>query len=53
MLFNQDIPEYYDTMFMDGYSPEKILMAKRKQMFAEHEEEQPLNVKLTSVIKIK
>lgn len=26
------IPEYYDTMYLDGFTPEEILMAKRKQM---------------------
>ena len=26
------IPDYYDTMYLDGFTPEEILMAKRKQM---------------------
>ena len=29
---NLRIPDYYDTMFLDGFTPEEILMAKRKQM---------------------
>ena len=29
---NLQIPEYYDTMYLDGFTPEEILMAKRKQM---------------------
>ncbi len=29
---NLQIPEYYDTMFLDSFTPEEILMAKRKQM---------------------
>ena len=29
---NLRIPEYYDTMYLDGFTPEEILMAKRKQM---------------------
>lgn len=29
---NLQIPDYYDTMFLDGFTPEEILMAKRKQM---------------------
>ena len=26
------LPEYYDTMYLDGYTPEEILQAKRKSM---------------------
>ena len=29
---NLQIPDYYDTMYLDGFTPEEILMAKRKQM---------------------
>ena len=29
---NLRIPDYYDTMYLDGFTPEEILMAKRKQM---------------------
>lgn len=25
-------PEYYDSMFLDGYTPEEILSARRKEM---------------------
>ena len=31
-----DLPEYYDTMYLDGYSPEQILMSARKSMVEEH-----------------
>ena len=26
------VPEYYPSMYMDGYSPEEILYAKRRQI---------------------
>ncbi len=32
----QDIPEYYNTMYLDGYTPEQILLAKRRQMMADY-----------------
>ena len=29
---NRELPEYYDSMFLDGYTPEEILTARRKEM---------------------
>ena len=31
-LYKQ-VPEYYDWMYLDGYTPEEIMNAKRKQMY--------------------
>ena len=31
------IPDYYDTMYRDGYSPEQILHAARRKILQEHE----------------
>ena len=28
----KNVPEYYDTMYADGFTPEQILYAKRRQM---------------------
>lgn len=28
-LYKQ-VPEYYDSMYLDGYTPEEIMNAKRK-----------------------
>lgn len=36
---NGDIPEYYDTMYLDGYKPEEILMAMKKYMVNEYLED--------------
>ena len=36
----KEIPQYYKTMYQDGYTPEEILHAKRKEMlkiFSERE----------------
>ena len=37
---NQNIPEYYNTMYMDGYSPEQILHAARRKMIQNFEDRQ-------------
>ena len=52
----RDVPDYYDTMYMDGYEPWEILEAVHKsmrRMLAEREaEKNSVNeVKITSVIK--
>ena len=54
--YNRQIPEYYNTMYMDGYEPWEILEAVHKsmrKMLAEREAEKNSvdEVKITSVIK--
>ena len=34
-LYKQ-VPEYYDWMYLDGYTPEEIMNAKRKQMYNDY-----------------
>ena len=59
-----NIPEYYNTMYMDGYTPEQIMYAARKKMLrmyeereaakrAEAEENEIPSVKIVSEVKIK
>ncbi len=31
---SKHIPDYYPSMYLDGYSPEEILTARRKSMLA-------------------
>ena len=38
--YNESIPEYYNTMYMDGYSPEQILQAARRKMIQNFEDRQ-------------
>ncbi len=33
--YMNSIPDYYPTMYHDGFTPEQILMAKRRQMWEE------------------
>ncbi len=51
---SRKVPEYYDTMFMDGFTPEEILQAKRKQMLEEIEDRETTDdFSILSEIKIK
>ena len=36
MMYGRPIPEYYDTMYKDGYTPYEILYATRKKMYREY-----------------
>ena len=36
--YDRQVPEYYPTMYMDGYTPYEILYATRKKMFRESQE---------------
>jgi len=48
------IPSYYPSMYMDGFSPDEILMAARQKMLEGLEEDQPTEgVKIISEVKIR
>lgn len=52
--YNSKIPEYYDTMYLDGFTPEQILMASKKKIMNDYYKNQEVNsIKITSEIKIK
>ena len=67
MMYGRRIPEYYDSMYLDGYTPYEILHAIRKKMYREYQareeakrrakEEQERDVvpviNIKSVVKIK
>lgn len=36
---NRKVPAYYKTMYMDGYTPQEILYAKRQTMLTPKEEQ--------------
>ena len=43
--YDRKIPDYYPTMYMDGYTPDQILHAVRRgmiQRYQEHKAEQAL-----------
>ena len=50
------LPEhYYNTMYLDGFSPEEILMTKQRDMVAAYTErmEQPMDVNIRTEIRTK
>ena len=62
--YDSKIPDYYDTMYMDGYTPEQILYAGHRKMVreiearkaaqrAEAEANEIPNVKIISEVKIR
>lgn len=34
---DRQIPDYYNTMYLDGYRPDQILHAARRKILQEHE----------------
>lgn len=36
MQFGRHIPEYYDTMYLDGYTPYQILEAASNKIYSDH-----------------
>ena len=55
---HRKIPEYYKTMYLDGYSPEEIHYALRKKMRREYAERQARqnqthDIHITSEVKIR
>ena len=62
--FHGNVPEYYNAMYLDGYSPEQILHAAHKKMQRMYEEREAAkraeaevneipNVKIISEVKIR
>ena len=52
--FDRKIPEYYPTMYKDGYTPEEIRYALYRKMLKNVEKEDNLqDVKIVSEVKIK
>lgn len=54
----REIPEYYDWMYLDGFTPDEILYALYKKMNRQQAEQEELadsvdSVKIKSEVKIK
>ena len=41
---NREVPEYYPTMYLDGYTPEEILCARRKSMLKKQKEDETVEL---------
>ena len=55
--YDRKIPDYYDTMYLDGYTPEQILYSAHRKMVREiearREASEISNFKIISEVKIK
>ena len=62
--YDRKIPDYYDTMYLDGYTPEQIRYAAHRKMVREYRARQAAkrakaeaneipNVKIISEVKIR
>ncbi|MDD4510006.1 MAG: hypothetical protein PHY23_03730 [Oscillospiraceae bacterium] len=52
--YNSKIPEYYPTMYQDGYTVPQILFAARRSIYNRYLESQQVNeIKVTSEVKVK
>ena len=53
---NAQIPDYYDTMYLDGYKPWQIIEAAHNSIIKEHEKREdnaPSQIHITSEVKTK
>lgn len=55
---SREIPEYYDWMYLDGFTPDEILYALHKKMNRQQAEQEELvdsvdSIKIKSEVKIK
>lgn len=55
---SREIPEYYDWMYLDGFTPDEILYALHKKMDRQQAEQEALadsvdSIKVKSEVKIK
>ena len=54
--WTRKIPDYYDYMYLDGYTPEQIMYALHRQMMREYEERKAndvVDIRIKSEVKIK
>ena len=51
--YYRNLPDYYDYMYLDGYTPEEILMAHRKMMFENLKEPEVAEIVIRSEVKVK
>ena len=52
------LPDYYDTMYLDGYTPDEIMVAHHRTMMKRYkarkaEQEKVESIKIKSEVKIK
>ena len=49
--YNRKVPDYYPTMYKDGYSPEQILAAAHQKMLADREPQEETEITIRTEVK--
>ena len=47
---NRRIPDYYPTMYMDGFSPEEVMYAAKSQMYRQIQERKAMQTDLQTAL---
>ena len=47
---NRRIPDYYPTMYMDGFTPEEIMYAAKRQMYRQIRERKDAQVDIQTAL---
>ena len=47
---NRSIPDYYPTMYMDGFTPEEIMYAAKRQMYRQVQERKAIQTDLQTAL---
>ena len=49
--YNRKVPDYYPTMYKDGYSPEQILAAAHQKMLADREPQEETEITIRTEVR--
>ena len=47
---NRRIPDYYPTMYMDGFTPEEVMYAAKRQMYQQIQERKAMQPDLQTAL---
>ena len=48
--YDSKIPDYYPTMYMDGFTPEEIMYAAKRQMYRQIQERKDAQVDIQTAL---
>ena len=48
--YDRQIPEYYDTMYLDGYTPAQVLHAAKRELYQQHMERNTIEKDVRSAV---
>ena len=47
---NRRIPDYYPTMYLDGFTPEEVMYAAKRQMYRQIQERKAMQTDLQTAL---